>query len=154
MFLLNRNKFKPTYPRQEVLKEINDATCWVFCENLSLEYIQVQMNWLKKNLKLETMSLSFDEDLYFCYIGEYWRKKEERLLTRRQEGCYLNCMSHINNDRPGEAYHELHDFIDDCDRKGEFTSELEIKGIKLMVEAMNSKIEELGKGKKNYSQSE
>ena len=145
--LFDRERAK-SYSRGKVLEQIQEASSW--CPNgLPLEHIQAQMSWLKENLKLETINLSSEEICYFSFtIQTHWisRVKEERLLSGRQDTCYLSCMRYINEDSPGEAYHELHDFIDDYGRKGEFISDLELRGIKQMVEAMDSKIEELGKG--------
>lgn len=143
MLILKRNTFTPRYPRQEILKQINEADDWFCAVELPLEHIQDQMSWLIDKLELEKMSVTLEESYYFSYVileHYYVRPKEERLITRRQEACFEACMGQIDVGHIGAAYHELHDFIDDAGRQGEFVSDLEIKGIKLMVEALNKKM--------------
>lgn len=133
----------PAYSREKILEGISEASNWTTCKELSKTHVLSQMNWLQSKLGLSNISFSEEEldNLVLIQMGTKMgmmrdRDKNESLLSQRQESCLNNCMRLIGEDRPSEAYHELHDFIEDYGRKGKFTSTLEIKGIKFMVDAM------------------
>lgn len=130
--------------REEVLKKIKEGDSWDECLSLSKEHISNQLDWISDRLVLTSVKMSGNDEYYFREIqNRRGRRGRNGLLTGRQETCFFACVALTNEDRVNEAYHEFYDFIDDYRRKGIFSSEVEIKGIKLMVDIMQNKISAL-----------
>ena len=124
--------------RGKILAHIEEASSYQKCLNPNMvNNLLDQMKWIENELNLSSISINSDDHEYFTSLKNHIRVRDERHLTGRQMHCYLYCMDLINQKEYSKAYHELFDFIHDYGRKDKLPlSDFEVKGLKLLVEAM------------------
>lgn len=128
--------------RGKVLAYIQEASCYSNCLNPSMENnLLDRMTWIESELNLSSISLNRNEQEYYASLKIYVTGKDKSQLSDRQIHCFVHCMDLIKEVEYSKAYHELFDYIHDYGRKdGEPLSDFEVKGLKLLVEAMISGI--------------
>ncbi len=116
--------------RNTILNYIKEAEDYFNCLNPEImKNLLDRITYIEINLNLDSVLLAG------------WNPKEDDTITNRQVHCLNHCMNLISIGEPAKAYHELYDFIHDMGRKDKIPlHENEIKGIKLIVDAMKREL--------------